>query len=112
MSEEKGLNPAILDIAALRAAIASRCPSKTAEMIERLQERGIPDHQVREVVVTARTVASESWERASGMIDAVLAGEPLESCLSRASKSAGGCCGETDAGCCGDDASTRKTTCC
>ena len=111
MSEEKGLNPAILDIAALSAAVASRCPSKTAEMIERLAERGVPDHQVREVVTTARTIASESWVRASGMIDAVLAGESLESCLSRASKSADGCCGETDAGCCGD-ASTRTPTCC
>lgn len=111
MSEEKGLNPAILDIAALSAAIASRCPSKTAEMIERLQERGVPDHQVREVVITARTVASESWERASGMIDAVLAGEPLESCLSRASQAGKGCCGETEESCCGDEASTRQTCC-
>ena len=111
MSEEKGLNPAILDIAALSAAVASRCPSKTAEMLQRLQERGVPDHQVREVVIMARVVASESWERASGMIDAVLAGEAPESCLSRASNSADGCCGETDAGCCGD-ASSLKTTCC
>jgi len=103
MSEEKGLNPAILDIAALSAAIASRCPSKTAEMVERLADRGIPDHQVREVVTTARAVATESWERASGMIDAVLAGEPLESCMSRASQGGKSCCG--------DDASAGKTCC-
>ena len=112
MSEEKGLAPAILEIAALSAAIASRCPSKTAEMVERLQERGLPDHQIREVVTTARAVATESWERASGMIDAVLAGESLESCLSRASQATAGCCGETNDSCCGEDASPAKTTCC
>jgi len=111
MSKENGLNPAILDIAALSAAIASRCPSKTAELTQRLADRGIPDHQVREVVTTARAVATDSWERASGMIDAVLAGEPLESCMSRASQGAGGCCGETDDSCCGDDAKTTKTCC-
>lgn len=102
MSEEKGLNPAILDIAALSAAIASRCPSKTAEMVERLSKRGIPDHQIHEVVTTARAVATESWERASGMIDAVLAGEPLESCLSRASADPGSCCNTADESCCGN----------
>ncbi len=110
MSEEKGLNPAILDIAALSAAIASRCPSKTAEMIERLHDRGIPDHQIREVVITARSVAAESWERASEMIDAVLAGEPLESCLSRASADSSSYCNTTDKSCCGPAES--KTSCC
>ena len=110
MSEEKGLNPVILDIAALSAAIASRCPSKTAEMIERLQDRGIPDHQVSEVVITARAVATESWERASGMIDVVLAGEPLESCLSRAASGANDCCADSGEGCCGE--TKGQSNCC
>lgn len=110
MSEEKGLNPAILDIAALSAAIASRCPSKTAEMVERLSKRGIPDHQIHEVVTTARAVATESWERASGMIDAVLDGESLESCLSRASTDSDSCCDKADESCCGN--AENKTSCC
>lgn len=110
MSEKKGLNSAILDIAALSAAIASRCPSKTEEMVERLSKRGIPDHQILEVVTTARAVAAESWERASGMIDAVLAGEPLESCLSRAPDDAGSCCSTSDESCCGN--AENKTSCC
>ncbi|WP_322521679.1 hypothetical protein SR882_01965 [Guyparkeria halophila] len=110
MSEAKGLNPAILDIAALSAAIASRCPSKTAEMVERLSKRDIPDHQIHEVVTTARAVATESWERASGMVDAVLAGEPLESCLSRASADATSCCNTADENCCGN--AEKKTSCC
>lgn len=110
MSEEKGLNPAVLDIAALSAAIASRCPSKTAEIVERLSKRGIPDHQIHEVVATARSVAAESWEQASAMIDAVLDGEPLESCLSRASADSGSCCGQADESCC--DNTENTTSCC
>ncbi|MGM0516072.1 MAG: hypothetical protein ACQER6_00565 [Pseudomonadota bacterium] len=106
MSEEKGLNPVILDIAALSAAVAARCPSGTAEMIGRLAERGVPDHQIRETVDLARTVAGESWERASGMIDAVLEGEPLDSCMSRAMRGSGG----EQGGCCGE--TSEKSSCC
>lgn len=110
MSKEKRLNPVILEIAALSAAVASRCPSKTAEMLEQLEERGVPGHQIEEIVATARGVATESWQRASDMIDAVLAGEPLESCLSRAKQGTGECCADSGDGCCGEP--KNQTTCC
>ncbi len=110
MSEDKGLSPVILEIASLSAAVASRCPSTTAEMIERLGKRGVPDHQLREIVELSRGVATDSWNRASGMIDAVLAGEPLESCLSRAMTGAGECGNERAGGCCSEP--EAKTTCC
>ncbi len=110
MSEEKGLSPVILEIASLSAAVASRCPSTTAEMIERLGKRGVPDHQLHEIVELSRNVTTESWDRASGMIDAVLAGEPLESCISRAMSGASERNAESAGGCCSDPGA--KTTCC
>lgn len=110
MNEDKGLSPVILEIAALSAAVASRCPSKTAEMAERLGEYGVPDHHVREVVAIARRVATESWERAAGMIDAVIEGERPADCLPHGAPGAGACGTDHGEGCCGEP--TNKTTCC
>lgn len=110
MSENKGLSPVILEIASLSAAVASRCPSTTAEMIGKLGKRGVPDPQIREIVAIARGVATESWSRANTMIDAVLASEPLESCLSRTDTGSGQCDANTGNDCCSE--STEKTTCC
>lgn len=114
MSESPSLNPAILEMVSLGAAIASRCPSKTQEMINRLAERGVPENQLQEVVAASRQVVEETQSRANQVIDAVMAGEQLESCMQRMmQESSGSCCSSgNDSGCCGSPADEKTQRCC
>lgn len=106
MSESPSLNPAILEMVSLGAAIAARCPSKTQEMLTRLTERVVSDNQLQEVVAASRQVVEETQSRANQVIDAVMAGEPLENCMQRMTHDSRGSCGSSDgdSGCCGTPA--------
>lgn len=116
MSESPSLNPAVLEMVSLGAAIAARCPSKTQEMLNRLTDRGVPDNQLQEVVAASRQVVEETQSRANQVIDAVMAGEQLESCMQRMMKdSSGSCCSsdsDSDSGCCGGPADEQTQRCC
>lgn len=114
MSESPSLNPTILEMVSLGAAVAARCPSKTQELVNRLTERGVPASQLQEVVDASREVVEATQSRANQVIDAVMAGEGLESCMQRMMKdSDNACCSsESDGGCCGRPADKSTQRCC
>ena len=112
MNESPALNPAILEMVSLGAAIAARCPSKTQEMVNRLSERGIPDAQLQEVVNASRQVTEQTQARANQVIDAVMGGEKLESCMQRMMSDSTDSCCSSASDCCGDAGNEKQSQRC
>ena len=107
MEPEPKLSPVVLEMSMLAAAVASRCPSKTHELLASLRRRGVPEGQITAVVEEAVRISTETVARGSEMVEAVLGGESPRSCMERMARQGGAseCCAS-------DDDCRSRSSCC